>query len=203
MSKYHGFYETLAKYYDLGYGRMLEHGLKLGVHAMDPRPGENVLEVGMGTGLSLNFFPGGIQIVGIDLSPNMLEQARKRATALKMDNVDLKVMSAEDLKVDDNSYDCVFCPSVLSVVGHPEKALAEMIRVCKPGGRICIISHFQGQSSFERTLDKVFNPVTNRFLGFRMTTPRDFIEHAKGVKIAIKKNIFFWNFSTLYLMIKD
>src|SRR5882762_182808 len=90
-------YDRLADTYDIGIGPLLRHGQKMAVHAMDLKPGMEILEVGIGTGLTLNHFPNDVHIKGIDLSEGMLKKAQKRVKKLEMKNVELLVMSAEKL----------------------------------------------------------------------------------------------------------
>jgi phosphatidylethanolamine/phosphatidyl-N-methylethanolamine N-methyltransferase len=102
-----------------------------------------VLEVGVGTGLSLPSYARHLEIVGIDLSPEMLAKARERVAARRLANVTgLLEMDAADLKFPDASFDTVVAMYVMTVVPEPEKAMRELARVCRPGGEVIIVNHF-------------------------------------------------------------
>jgi ubiquinone/menaquinone biosynthesis C-methylase UbiE len=99
-----------------------------------------VLEVAIGTGLSLPCYPAGVTITGIELSPAMLAIARQRATSLGID-ADLREGDAEHLPFDDASFDTVVCALALCTIPRPAAALAEMRRVLVPGGRLLLLDH--------------------------------------------------------------
>ena len=195
-------YDNLASVYDIVYGGFLARGLDLAVAGMKLKAEMDVLEIGIGTGLSLPLFPKKTHVVGIDVSQAMLDMAKTRVKELKMPNVELRLMGAERLEFKDATFDRVFAPSVFSVMHNPSAALDEMIRVCRSDGLICIVSHFTGESTGTRFLDTATNPFTQRFLGFRMNTPRNIIENHSGVEIVLKKNVYPLNFSTLYILKK-
>jgi phosphatidylethanolamine/phosphatidyl-N-methylethanolamine N-methyltransferase len=199
---FHKVYDRIAHGYDLAIGPLLRRGQKMAMNAMDIKPNHRVLEVGIGTGLTLPFYKPEQNIVGVDLSEGMLAKAEERIQNLGMKNTVLHVMSAENLKLDDNSFDVVFAPSVMSVVNDPKKVLDEMLRVCKPDGTICIVSHFAGNSGPEKVIDFLSDPLTRKLVGFRMTTPRSIVEGHPKAKVVLKKTIFMLNFGTLYLIKK-
>jgi phosphatidylethanolamine/phosphatidyl-N-methylethanolamine N-methyltransferase len=196
----HKVYDRIASGYDLAFGPILRQGHKMAMNAMDIKSSHRVLEVGIGTGLTLPFFKKDQHIEGVDLSEVMLAKARERVENLEMTNVQLHVMSAEHLEFKNDSFDIVFAPSVLSVVNDPKKVLDEMIRVSKPDGTICVISHFAGKTPVEKWLDKLADPLTRKLVGFRMTTPRQIIESHPDVQILLKQPIFFLNYGWLYLL---
>jgi phosphatidylethanolamine/phosphatidyl-N-methylethanolamine N-methyltransferase len=195
-------YARVARTYDLFYGPLLLHGLKKAINAMDVGPHMSVLEVAIGTGLSLNYYPRQAHIVGIDISKEMLSEAEEKVKKLDLHKVELKVMSAEKLEYPDNSFDRVFAPSAMSVIDRPEKAFDEMIRICKPDGVICVVSHFAGQRGVDRLVDRALNPLSSRFFGFRTTTSRDFIEKNPKAQVILKRDTLPMNFSTIYLLKK-
>ena len=100
----------------------------------------HVLEVAIGTGRSLPFYPDGVTLVGIDLTPAMLELGRKRAAELGMDP-ELVVGDAEALPFDDATFDTVVCELGLCSIPRPAVAIAEMSRVLKPGGTLLLLDH--------------------------------------------------------------
>jgi phosphatidylethanolamine/phosphatidyl-N-methylethanolamine N-methyltransferase len=199
---FHKVYDRIAQGYDLGFGPLLRHGQKMAMNAMAIKPQDKVLEVGIGTGLTLPLYRKDQIIDGVDLSEGMLAKAEERVKSLEMKNVNLHVMSAEELKFPDNSFDVVFAPSVFSVVDDPGKVMSEMLRVVKPTGLICIVSHFAGTKLPEKIIDKLTDPLTRKLVGFRMTTPRSVVEGHQNVQVLLKKTIFLLNFGTLYLLKK-
>lgn len=125
----------------------------------------SVLEIGVGTGLTLGRYPKSSSVTGIDLCPDMLSRARSRVASLRERQINLEAMDAETLSLQDSSFDCVTAPYVLSVTPNPELAIAEMRRVCKPGGVILILNHFSG-SPFWGVLERLVEPLAAR-IGFR------------------------------------
>jgi len=99
-------------------------------------PGQKVLEIGVGTGRNLHRYPSNIYLTGIDLTQEMLEVAKKRSRELGKEGVKLIARDATNLPFEDNSFDIVVSTYTLCVTKDPSKVLAEMIRVCKSGGRI-------------------------------------------------------------------
>jgi len=113
------------------------------VAAVNALPGERVLEVGVGTGLALPAYSQSKRITGIDLSEDMLERARMRVLQEHLTNVDdLLEMDAEATTFEDDSFDIAVAMFVASVVPHPDRLLAELKRVVKPGGHILFVNHF-------------------------------------------------------------
>jgi phosphatidylethanolamine/phosphatidyl-N-methylethanolamine N-methyltransferase len=128
---------------------------------------KSLLEIGVGTGLMLPRYPSATNVVGIDLSEEMLEIARNRASEIKSDdrNITLIHMNAESLAFPDNTFDCVTLPYVLSVTPNPEKLVAEIRRVCKENGTILILNHFSG-SGFWWLLERAVRKVADK-VGFQ------------------------------------
>ena len=193
-------YERLAGPYDLVFGPILDRARRLAVELLQPEPGMRILEVGIGTGLSLPLYPDGVDLDGIDPSPEMLAKARRKANELGLDRVELFEMGAEELDFADHTFDRVVASSVVSVIPHPEAALAEMARVLKPGGLACIVSHFAGRNLIERALDHLCEPFTLRAFGYRMKTPRALVEESPAWEVAAKQDLGVLNFSTAYLL---
>jgi len=174
-------YSVLARVYDAGFDWALGPGRRRAVERLPAAPGERVLEVGVGTGLSLPHYPDGCRVTGVDISEPMLEQARERADQLGLRNVDLRLMDARDLAFPDGSFDHVLAPYVISVVPEPERVLAEIGRVCKPGGTVVVVNHFQGDSRVRRSVERLFSPAT-KWIGFRLDLPVDVVTDAPGLE---------------------
>jgi phosphatidylethanolamine/phosphatidyl-N-methylethanolamine N-methyltransferase len=150
-------YRRYARIYDAVFGPVLQPGRKAVLDALKLKPGDRVLEVGVGTGLSLPLYPRSVRITGIDVSGEMLEKARARVASRRLENVEaLLEMDAESMSFPDASFDKVVAMYVVSVVPRPAKLIEELHRVCRPDGEIYIVNHFQSENpivaSFERAL---------------------------------------------------
>ena len=140
-------YASFAPMYDFVFGRILQPGRRMAIRSMGLQSGHRVLEVGVGTGLSLPMYPAEARITGIDLSTQMLEKARGRVRRHGLNNVeDLIEMDACELQFPTASFDAVIAMYIISVVERPERVVEEMRRVCKPGGRLLIVNHFRSHS---------------------------------------------------------
>jgi len=134
---------------------------------MGCRPGERILEVGVGTGLSLPLYPENVSVVGIDISRHMLAKARVRQARCALDNVaELTVMDAENMGFKDDSFDKVVAMYVASVVPDTERLVDEMRRVCKPGGQIFMVNHFHSHNPILGGVERLLAPLSKQ-LGFR------------------------------------
>jgi ubiquinone/menaquinone biosynthesis C-methylase UbiE len=126
--------------------------------------GTRVLEVGVGTGKNLPYYPQGITITAIDFSPKMLARARKAAVNLTSD-VNLREMDVQDLQFPDNYFDTVFATFVFCSVPDPVKGLIELKRVCKSGGKLYLIEHMRPDNPFLGFIFDVINPLVVRIVG--------------------------------------
>ncbi|MCC5887682.1 MAG: methyltransferase domain-containing protein [Gammaproteobacteria bacterium] len=159
-------YRRYARHYDRYFGKVFHQGRKLAIDQMGILPGQHVLEVGVGTGLSLPEYPQGVRVTGIDLSPEMIEGAQARVDALGLADVALHEMDASAMDFPDASFDHVVAMYVLSVAPEPERVIAEMRRVCKPGGRLYIVNHFRHANLLISGLERAMAPLS-QLLGFR------------------------------------
>ena len=159
-------YSSYAKVYDHIFGKIFHDGRDHAVRILNPSPGERVLEVGIGTSLALPFYPSSCEIVGIDLSDGMLAKARARVRELGLKHVSLSRMDASAMKFPDDSFDAVMAAYVVTAVPDYRKVMLEMIRVCKPGGRIILLNHFSNGNPIINTIEKVLSPFC-KHLGWR------------------------------------
>jgi phosphatidylethanolamine/phosphatidyl-N-methylethanolamine N-methyltransferase len=159
-------YRRYAKVYDALFGPVLQPGRKAVMEALECRPGERVLEVGVGTGLSLPLYPPYVRVTGIDLSREMLEKARLRVGRRQLSNVEgLLEMDAEAMDFPDASFDKIVAMYVVSVVSQPARLLRELHRVCKPDGEIFIVNHVRSANPVVGAVEKSLARFSDQ-LGF-------------------------------------
>jgi phosphatidylethanolamine/phosphatidyl-N-methylethanolamine N-methyltransferase len=159
-------YRRYARIYDTVFGPVLQPGRKAVIRQLGLKPGDRVLEVGVGTGLSLPMYPASVRVTGIDVSHDMLEQARLRVAARELANVDaLLEMDAQAMNFADASFDKVVAMYVVSVVPDPEKLIEELIRVCKPDGDIFIVNHVRSENPILGAVEKGLSRFSDK-LGF-------------------------------------
>jgi ubiquinone/menaquinone biosynthesis C-methylase UbiE len=143
-----------------------------------------VLEAAIGTGRNLAFYPAGVRLTGIDLSPAMLERARERAGELGVE-VDLREGDAQDLPFPGGSFDTVVCTLSLCNVPDDRRAVAEMKRVLRPGGRLLLLDHIRAASGLGRAVQKALEFVWVRLEGEHLL--RRPLEHAKAEGLRIEE----------------
>src|SRR5262249_60644323 len=145
-------YARWAPVYDLVFGPVFERGREAAVAAAE-RIGGRILEVGVGTGISLPHYSGNCRLCGVDISAPVLRKAQERVAELKLANIEgLWVMDAERLSFADNSFDVVVAQYVITTVPNPEATLDEFARVLKPGGEIVLISRVGAEAGLRRSL---------------------------------------------------
>jgi phosphatidylethanolamine/phosphatidyl-N-methylethanolamine N-methyltransferase len=163
-------YARWAPVYDLVFGAVFDRGRRAAIAAAE-RVGGRILEVGVGTGISLPGYSSHNRIVGIDLSEPMLRKAQDRVAELSLDNVErLEVMDAEHLSFPDASFDVVVAHYVVSTVPNPEAALDEFARTLKPGGEIVLVSRVGAEGGVRRVVEHMLQPLVLR-LGWRTAFP--------------------------------
>jgi phosphatidylethanolamine/phosphatidyl-N-methylethanolamine N-methyltransferase len=137
-------YQRLAPFYDWLYGPLLQPGRRRAMARLAPQPGESILEVGAGTGVGLVGYRPDCRVVAIDLSMPMLARARARLDRHRIRHVAVCRMDAMRLAFPDASFDAVYAPYVINVVPDPVRVAREMLRVCRPNGRLVFLNHFDG-----------------------------------------------------------
>ena len=159
-------YARWAPVYDLVFGAVFERGRHAAIAAAE-RIGGRILEVGVGTGISLPDYSRTNRVCGVDISEPMLSKAQQRVTELGLTNVEgLWVMDAEHLSFPDASFDVVVAQYVITTVPNPEATLDEFARVLKPGGEIVLVSRVGAEAGLRRALERWFAPAARK-LGWR------------------------------------
>jgi phosphatidylethanolamine/phosphatidyl-N-methylethanolamine N-methyltransferase len=154
-------YRRYAGFYDALFGPILQPGRRAVIDALGCRPGERILEVGVGTGLSLPMYPAWVTLTGVDVSREMLEKARQRVARRGLSNVEaLLEMDAEHMTFADGAFDRVVAMYVVSVVQHPERVMAELRRVCRPGGEILVVNHVRSENPLLGAVEKGLAPLS-------------------------------------------
>jgi len=166
-------YARWAPVYDLVFGAVFERGRLAAIEAAEQAcpAGGRILEVGVGTGLSLPDYARSHRIVGIDISVPMLRRAAERVAEHQLSNVEaLAVMDAKHLGLPDASFDVVVAQYVITAVPNPEATLDEFARVLKPGGEIILVNHIGAETGLRRAFEQGFSPLARR-LGWRPEFP--------------------------------
>jgi phosphatidylethanolamine/phosphatidyl-N-methylethanolamine N-methyltransferase len=163
-------YQRWAPVYDLVFGKVFDHGRQSTIAEAD-RIGGRVLDVGVGTGLSLSGYSPTTKICGVDISEPMLRRAQQRVREQKLVNVEtLAVMDAKHLAFPDDFFDAVVAQYVITAVPDPEATLDDFIRVLKPGGELILVNHIGAESGPRRLFELAFAPIARR-LGWRPEFP--------------------------------
>jgi phosphatidylethanolamine/phosphatidyl-N-methylethanolamine N-methyltransferase len=154
-------YRRWAPVYDYTFGKVSTAGRRHAVEIINNGTGK-VLEVGVGTGLSLPEYKPHLEITGIDLAPEMLDRARERVAAEKLTNVaGLHEMDAGNLQFPDASFDTVVAMYVITVVPDPEKVMRELARVVKPGGEVMLVNHFSQDDGVRGWVERRMAPFAD------------------------------------------
>ena len=158
-------YRRYAPMYDLLFGATLSPGRVAMAQLVTKLAPKRILEVGVGTGLTLGHYPAQARVTGIDVSRDMLAAAQQKVRENDVGRIDLRVMDAEAMDFADGAFDCITLPYVLSVTPNPDRLVAEVRRVCRRGGHVVIVNHFSGQPPW-RSLESLLRPLAG-WLGFR------------------------------------
>ena len=155
-------YGKLSRLYDKSFGRVFSPRIVRVVCDLAIEPGARVLEIGVGTGITLEAYPNHCRLTGIDLSADMLARAQARVDAEGWSHVTLAEGDALNLAFPDGSFDYVMAFHVVSVVPDPQRMVAEMRRVCRPGGMITVINHFRSTNVLMARLQQTADPIFRR-----------------------------------------
>jgi len=155
-------YYEFSQFYDLLFRRVFYRRIAMVIRSLAIGPGTRVLELGVGTGLSLDAYPAHCHVTGIDLAPDMLERAQDKVNRNAWRHIALEQGDALNLKAGDDSFDYVMAFHVVSVVPDARRMMAEAQRVCRPGGLITIINHFRSPNPTISRAMRAIDPITRR-----------------------------------------
>jgi phosphatidylethanolamine/phosphatidyl-N-methylethanolamine N-methyltransferase len=183
-------YARWAPVYDLVFGAVFDAGRKASIAAAE-RIGGTILDVGIGTGISLTDYARTSRIVGVDYSEPMLRKAHARVAEQKLTHVAaIAVMDACQLGFPDAFFDVVVAQYVITAVPDPEATLDEFARVTRPGGEIILVNHLGAEDGLRRTFEQGFAPIARR-LGwrpeFRWGRLAQWAERHGGVRVAERR----------------
>ncbi len=159
-------YSMYSGFYDVIWNKFFRQSREDAVALLNLTGGERILDVGVGTGLTLSCYPKNCKVVGIDLCDAMLKKGRERIDRHRHSHIELHEMDAMKMDFPDNSFDAIFAAYTISVVPDPSQVIDEMVRVCKKGGKIVFLNHFKNGNRFISACEKFITPLTKK-MGFR------------------------------------
>lgn len=195
-------YRRWAPVYDYTFGRISTAGRRHAVELINASSGK-VLEVGVGTGLSLPEYKSHLDITGIDLAPEMLQKARERVKAEGLKNVSgLHEMDAGNLQFADNSFDTTVAMYVITVVPEPEKVMRELARVTKPGGQVLLVNHFSQEEGVRGWVERKMAPFAD-LVGWHSVFETSRVMVCDDLNLVDRKSLRPWGIFTMMHFVKD
>ncbi|MBF0500791.1 MAG: methyltransferase domain-containing protein [Candidatus Riflebacteria bacterium] len=165
-------YDRCSSLYDLVLKPWLAFGRERAVEILDLRSGDNVLEIGVGTGLNFEFYPSDVRVTGFDYSEGMLLQSQKAREEASCP-IDLLQMDVQSMAFSDAAFDRILAAYVMTVVPNTRKAVEELLRIAKPGARVVFINHLRSANPLLGWFEDLFHPI---FSGLGLfTLDRDLI----------------------------
>jgi phosphatidylethanolamine/phosphatidyl-N-methylethanolamine N-methyltransferase len=187
-------YDFQSMFYDITFGKLVRRRIARAISHMNVGPTDLVLDLGIGTGASLDFYPHQGKIVGVDLSGGMLRQCRRKIEQRRLSHAVVFQANALTLPFADNSFDHVFISHVISVVSDPCKLIREAQRVAKPGARLVMVNHFQSTNRFIAVVEQFLCPLCTK-LGWRSDLALQDLIRRTGMEVDYRfklENIDLW-----------
>lgn len=174
-------YDRCSSFYDFFFKPWLEFGRREAIEILQLAPGQTILEIGVGTGLSFEFYPPNVHVIGFDYSRGMLLEAKSKIANDSACSIDLIQMDVQKMAFPDSSFDRIMAAYVLTVVPDVHQALREIIRIARPGARVVLINHLTRREGFLAWLENAFHPLFEK-LGL-FTLDRDLISILESFKV--------------------
>jgi phosphatidylethanolamine/phosphatidyl-N-methylethanolamine N-methyltransferase len=195
-------YRRWAPIYDFTFGTVAESGRKHAAKIINRRRGR-VLEVGVGTGLSLPCYEKHLTVTGIDLSPEMLDKARARVRGQGLGNIDgLYEMDAGALAFPDESFDTVVAMYVMTVVPDAEKVMRELERVCATGGEVILVNHFSQEEGVRGLVERRLAPLASS-IGWHAVFTLDRVLVCEDLRLAERRTLWPFGLFTMLRFVKE
>jgi phosphatidylethanolamine/phosphatidyl-N-methylethanolamine N-methyltransferase len=175
-------YDIHSMFYDATFGRLVKRRIERAIHHMNISETDRVLDLGIGTGVSLNYYPQHARVTGVDLSSGMLRKAREKIRERELTHANVFQADALRLPFADDTFDHVFTSHVISVVSDPYRLIEEAQRVARPGARIVMVNHFQSTNRFIAMVEKWLCPLCTK-LGWRSDLALQDLVRRTGMEI--------------------
>lgn len=195
-------YSSYSGIYDLIFGRVFHRSRCRAVGLLGLKPGDHVLEVGVGTGLSLPLYPRWCRITAIDLSDRMLAKSREKIVRHGLVHARVFRMDASATDFADDTFDGVNAAYVMSTLPDPEATLREMVRVCKPGGTIVLLNHFRATHPLAARVERWLSPICRR-IGFRSDLGLDGLLAGSPLRVLTKRRVGPFGYWTVVQALND
>lgn len=177
-------YDVWAWFYDRTFGALVVQRQKRAVATLVLQPGDRVLDLGVGTGMTLGYYPDDVRVIGLDLSAGMLDKAAKKTREQGLRHCALVRGDAMMPPLAEAAFDHILITHVITVVSDPQRLMRWAARLLKPGGRIVVLNHFRSQNRVIAWFERVLNPLFV-FIGWRSDLALD--DALRGVDLRIDR----------------
>jgi len=181
-------YSSYSGVYDVLFGKVFHRSRCRAVELLALAPGQEVLEVGVGTGLFLPLYPRWSRVTGIDLCEKMLEKGREKVRRHGLTHARLARMDASAMEFEADRFDAVLAAYVMSAVPDPRRTLREMVRVCKPGGTIVLLNHFHAKHPLGARIERWLSPLCRK-IGFRSDLDLEHLIEGSGLRVTLRRKV--------------
>jgi len=192
-----GLYGRIAPVYDALYGTLLQPGRRVAKARLAPKPGERILEIGVGTGFDLVTYPDRCTVVAIDLSPSMIARADARRRRHRLAHIALCRMDGAALAFATHTFDAVYAPYVINLVPDPVAVAREMLRVCRPEGRVVLLNHFDHPGESNTPARRVLGRVASKLTGVNWNLALIEFIRESGLRLESIESVNLANVSTV------
>lgn len=181
-------YSLYSYFYDSFFGTIFHPGHRAASELMNIQPGERVLEVGIGTGMSLSLYPDNVEVVGIDINLNMIKQAGEKKQRMGYAHVKLCITDASEMAFKNNYFDKVIASHSITVISKPFETLKEIKRVCKKNAEVFFLNYGGSDDNVVARIEKAWSPIRSR-LGLGKAIDLERLLHNADFKIDFKDRV--------------